>query len=91
MNYDITHNEEGKRFTLHINSHNAILDYQLRDGDMVFTHTYVPKELEGRGIGSALAKYALDYAVEHKYKIVPICPFIKTYIERHSEYSNIKE
>jgi len=79
-------NEEASRFEAQIGDQLAVADYQLAGKNIIFTHTEVPESLEGQGIGSALAKYALDTAVERGYKIQPLCPFIKGYILRHPEY-----
>jgi predicted GNAT family acetyltransferase len=40
-------------------------------------------------VGSALAKHVLDYARENKLRVMPLCPFIKAYIDRHPEYADI--
>lgn len=53
---------------------------------VVFTHTVVEPQFEGRGIGSALAKTALDGALAAGQRIVPYCPFISAYLRRHHEY-----
>jgi predicted GNAT family acetyltransferase len=53
---------------------------------VVFTHTVVEPEFEGRGIGSALARSALDAAVAAGKRIVPYCPFIGAYLRRHHEF-----
>jgi predicted GNAT family acetyltransferase len=67
----------------------AIAEYILTPDKIIFTHTEVPEELEGKGIGSALAKYALE-AVRGKGRTVfPMCPFFKAYIERHKEYQSL--
>jgi predicted GNAT family acetyltransferase len=62
-------------------------EYQLVRGDrIIFTHTEVDPKFEGQGVGSALAKGALDDARERGLQIVPICPFIARYVHRHPEY-----
>lgn len=86
MSYTILDNREENRFELHAEGHMAIAEYILAPGKIIFTHTEVPVELEGKGVGSALAKYALDQVAATDLKIVPMCPFIKAYIERHKEY-----
>lgn len=84
------HNSPGKnRFEANIEGHTAFVDYK-RHGDTIWlTHTEVPKELEGRGIGSALAKHALDYAAANSLHVVPACPFIEDYIGSHPEYASL--
>ena len=74
-----------------VDGHTALAAYRLKPGVITFTHTEVPKELGGRGIGSQLAKGALDQARERGLKVVPLCPFIKAYIEKHPEYADLLE
>lgn len=60
------------------------------DGDRrVYTHTEVDERFEGQGVGSALARVALDISGESGEKVVPLCPFIQRYIERHAEYQGL--
>jgi predicted GNAT family acetyltransferase len=51
----------------------------------------VPKELEGRGIGSALIRGVLDTARAQGLKVKPVCPFAKAYVERHPEYADLTQ
>lgn len=82
---DIIFNKYRQRFEFATNPE-AFVAYELRDETVVFTSTKVPKEYEGKGIGSALVKYALDYARDNHWKYQAECPFIKVYIDRHPEY-----
>jgi predicted GNAT family acetyltransferase len=63
--------------------------YTIRDGTLVFTHTEVDDAFEGRGIGSALARGALDDARERSLPVRPDCQFIRGYIEKHDEYADL--
>jgi predicted GNAT family acetyltransferase len=51
----------------------------------VLIHTETPDELEGRGIGSALVRAALDAAAAAGLTLVPRCPFAREWLERHPE------
>lgn len=83
----VEHNEAAKQYEVRVDGALALLQYE-RDGDrMICTHTEVPDALEGRGIGSLLAKTALDDAREGHLRVVPRCPFVRVYIERHPEYA----
>lgn len=64
----------------------SILAYERRGDAIIFDHTEVPNALEGRGVGSALARAALDDAAARGLTIVPRCPFVSAYIRRHPEY-----
>jgi uncharacterized protein len=56
-----------------------------QDGSIVFPYTEVPEPIEGRGIGSALARAALDYARDRGLSLLPLCPFVEHYIKMHPE------
>ena len=83
---EVVHNEAQSRFEVNQDGHLAELDYRRVGDQIIFTHTGVPAALEGRGIASALAKAGLNYARDNGLAVVPICPFVKGYIERKPEY-----
>lgn len=61
-----------------------------RQGDRItFTHTVVEPEHEGAGVGSALARAALDDARAAGLRVVPRCPFIAAWIARHRDYADL--
>lgn len=86
---EVKDNPAKNQFELMVEGHAALAAYRLKPGVITFTHTEVPKELGGRGIGSQLAKGVLDQARERGLKVVPLCPFIKAYIEKHAEYADL--
>ena len=80
------------------------LRYEARDGQtlaglaaylltsnnlIVFTHTETEPGYEGKGVGSRLARTALDDARTRGLGVVPLCPFIKGWIERHPDYADL--
>ena len=81
----VTHQPEDSLFIIHIDDHMAYQEYIQTKTDLVITHTEVPKELEGKGLGSLLAKNALQYAEENGLKLMPLCPFMAAYIRKHYE------
>ena len=86
---DVCHNEGESRFEIVTDEGLARLDY-LRDGEqLVATHTEVPEALEGGGVGSALARAALDYARAEGLTVLPQCRFVARYIDRHKEYRDL--
>ncbi|MBX3522412.1 MAG: N-acetyltransferase [Xanthobacteraceae bacterium] len=86
---EVRDNPEKHQFEMLVDGHTALAAYRLTPGTITFTHTEVPKELGGRGIGSQLAKGALDQVRTRGLKVVPLCPFIKAYIEKHAEYQDL--
>lgn len=63
--------------------------YRRRNGRIAFIHTEVDEALEGRGLGSALVATALDDARSEGLEVVPLCPFVAAFIERHPEYQDL--
>ncbi|GAB2781935.1 GNAT family N-acetyltransferase [Rhabdobacter roseus] len=85
----ITHEPDQKRFVIHTEAGDAYQEYLLATGRIVIAHTEVPEALEGQGIGSALAKNALEYTEANDLKILPLCPFMATYMRRHPQYHHL--
>lgn len=90
MNSDaVTDNAARSRFELAVEGHVAFAAYKI-DGDVItFTHTVVPKELEGQGIASRLIAHALNEAKARGLKVVPQCPFVAAYIRKHPEWEAV--
>jgi len=63
--------------------------YHRRGNRIAFTHTEVDEAHEGRGFAAHLAKGALDDARRQGLEVVPLCPFIASYIKRHPEYEDL--
>ena len=75
------------RYELRLGGHLiGLAAYRRRDGRIAFTHTEVDPACEGRGFGSRLAEAALEDARRQDLDVVPLCPFIAHFIERHPEY-----
>jgi predicted GNAT family acetyltransferase len=86
---NIVHNEAEQRFELADGGSTAVAQYRLEGEQISFTHTVVPPEMEGKGVGSQLVQTALDEARKRGLKVVPLCYFVKGYIERHPEYQDL--
>jgi uncharacterized protein len=68
----------------------GIAVYGLGPRTVVFLHTEVDDKFGGRGVGGALAKGALDdVRASGQYDVIPLCPFIKSYIEKHPDYADL--
>ncbi|WP_315832844.1 GNAT family N-acetyltransferase [Bradyrhizobium prioriisuperbiae] len=89
MSVDVVNNEARHRFELEVEGHIAAAYYDLKPGVIIFTHTEVPKELGGKGIGSKLVKGALEQVRHDGLKVVPDCPFVKAYIAKHPESADL--
>jgi predicted GNAT family acetyltransferase len=69
--------------------HAGFAFFQTRPDALVFTHTEIDDAFEGKGVGSVLAKGALDDVRARGLLVVPQCPFIRGWIERHPAYQDL--
>ena len=86
-----SHNPQASRYEAHIDGELAgFAEYQLTDELVVFTHTEVDDRFEGQGVGSALARFALDdVRADGSRRVLPLCPFIKGWIGKHPDYADL--
>ena len=90
MDLRVADNPEAGRFEVFADDEPAGAAYYRIMGDRIsFTHTEVDDTFEGQGVGSKLAAGALDAARERGLEVLPHCPFIRGYIERHEEYLDL--
>lgn len=89
MTDTVRHNPELNRYELTVEGKTAVADYRLQGDRVAMAHVGVPKELENRGIGSALVKFALEDIRARGLKVVPVCPFVAAYIKRHPEWADL--
>jgi predicted GNAT family acetyltransferase len=64
----------------------GVITYQVTGNVIAYTHTKVEPDFEGAGAGSALARAAMDDARAKGRTVVPICPFVSGWLEKHPEY-----
>ena len=87
---NVEHNERESRFIVHFDDGDAELAYT-RIGPTLLDlqHTFVPESARGHGVADALAEAAITYAREQGYRIVPSCPFVRSWLRRHRELASI--
>lgn len=89
MEVSIRESADKKRFESEINGNWAFIDFIRAEDKMYLTHTEVPNTLEGQGLGSALVKHALEAIKKEERKLVPLCPFVASYVKQHPEYHQL--
>lgn len=90
MDVAVADNPDAGRYEVRVDGElSGFAAYQLRADRIVFTHTEVGDAHEGQGVGSRLARGALDDARERGLVVVPLCPFIAGYIRGHEEYQDL--
>lgn len=82
-------NIESKRYEFHLDGAIPRIEYIKAQDKIYLTHTEVPRGLEGRGVGSAIVKAALEDIDQKGLTLVPLCPFVALYIKRHPEWKKL--
>ena len=88
-NLIVIHNQEARRFELVVDGLRALLTYRRFGERIVFDHTEVPQVLEGKGLAAKLARVALDFARANHLRVVPLCPYMSSFIRKHPEYQDL--
>lgn len=86
---DVTNNEAEQQFELEVEGHKALAAYSIEGGRISFTHTEVPQALEGQGVGKRLVAGALEQVRAQGLKVVPLCSFVRHYVETHPETQDL--
>jgi uncharacterized protein len=87
---DVLHVPDQNRFELRDDDETAVLTYEIGgpdsdDGTVTFVHTVVPPAMEGDGVGGRLAETGVAWAREQGLDVVPVCSFVRGWLERPPE------
>ena len=86
----MTDNPQEDRYEIRADDELAgFVRYRREPGEITLVHTEIDPAFEGQGLGSRLATDVLDAARENGDRVVPVCPFIRGFIRRHPEYSDL--
>jgi predicted GNAT family acetyltransferase len=90
MEFEVTDNAAESRYEIRADGKLAGFSaYRGRPDALAFTHTEIFNEFEGQGVGSKLVGDMLDDVREQGLGVLPLCPFVKAFIERHPEYVDL--
>jgi len=80
----------GGRYVAVLDGHEAEMTYS-RAGTsrIIIDHTGVPDALRGKSVGRALVEAAVLDARKEGFKIIPLCPFAKATLEKHTEWQDV--
>jgi uncharacterized protein len=67
----------------------GFVQYQRSDGELRLVHTEVDEAVEGRGVGSSLARGVLYDVRSGDDRVVVECSFLNSYIDKHPEYAGL--
>ena len=83
-------NPERGRYEAHVGSVLAgYADYHSQPGLVTVLHTEIDTAFEGRGVGSELVRRMLDDIRSKDASVLAVCPFVRTFLQRHPEYSDV--
>jgi predicted GNAT family acetyltransferase len=85
----ISNDEQARRFIARLDGETAVMEYQFKTPVIIFTHTEVPPALRGAGVVGQLVRAALQEAREMGWEVVPLCPFVASWIRRHPEFGEL--
>jgi uncharacterized protein len=85
----VTHKEEARGFEATVDGLRALITYRRYPDRIVFQHTEVPEPLEGKGLAAKLTRTALDFARANHLRVVPVCPYVSSFLRRHREYQDL--
>jgi predicted GNAT family acetyltransferase len=79
-------NPDTHRFEIWVGGQQAgFAAYRLEGDAYAFTHTEVSDAVEGQGLGSRLVREALSQLRDRGVAVLPYCPFVKAYLQRHPD------
>jgi predicted GNAT family acetyltransferase len=82
-------NQAENRFEIALDGKTSVLVYELSEHELALLHTKVPEDLRGKGLGTLLANFAMEYARSRGLTVAVKCPFIEAFLERHPEYAGL--
>lgn len=86
---EIEHQPDRQRWVAQTPEGEAELTYAERDGVLDLQHTFVPRAARDQGVAGALAERAMRYAREHGKRVVPSCPFVRSWLQDHPEHREL--
>jgi predicted GNAT family acetyltransferase len=87
---EVTENRDARRYEITVDGRLAgFVQYRRHPGRLDLVHTEIDEEYGGQGLGGRLVRSALDAARAAGVTVVPSCPFVARYVERHPAYRDL--
>ena len=81
---------KGGRYVTGEQGQEAIMTFSRASPRLIIVdHTEVPDIYRGQGVGAKLAAHAIEEARRGGWKIIPLCPFMKSQVERHLDWQDV--
>ncbi len=89
MQATVAHTPQLHRFEVHYGDDLAgFTEYLDHDGQRIFYHTEIGAAFGGKGLATTLIRSALGETVGSGHRIVPICPFVKGFVDKHDDFAD---
>ncbi|HEX8391427.1 MAG TPA: GNAT family N-acetyltransferase [Longimicrobium sp.] len=86
----VEHEEQNHRFVVRLPDGEAELGYAPQGAEVLnLHHTYVPSTARGQGVAEVLVKGALDYARQNGKRVIPTCPYVQAWLQKHPDQNDI--
>jgi len=85
----ITRNDAAGRFEVTVEGHLAELTFRRDDNRLILEHTGVPEAIGHHGIAAELAEAAFRFAEDENLSVVPRCPYVRAWLDKHPEQAHI--
>ncbi|RVW10601.1 N-acetyltransferase [Prescottella agglutinans] len=80
---------DSRRYEIRVGNETAGFTEFVDSGDQrIFFHTEIDERFSGRGLASTLIRAALEDTTAHAKRIVPICPFVAGFLEKHDDFAD---
>jgi len=86
MPIEVSRNDAAHCYEAEVEGYRAVAEYRVEGDRVVFTHTFVPPELRGRGIGQALVRSALEETKRQGRRVVLQCTYVAMFVLRNPEF-----
>jgi uncharacterized protein len=90
---EVKHKKEGNKGIFYLEENESILAELVYvfagETKFIIEHTEVKPGNEGKGFGKKLVLAAVDFARKNKYKILPLCPYARSVLEKSEDYKDV--
>jgi uncharacterized protein len=90
MNPEVIHNAELHRYEINLDGEKVgHADYMVEGDVLVFNHTEVDPEHQGKGLAATLMRASFNDVRAKGLKLRPVCPYVVKFVERYDEFSDL--
>ncbi|MBX2972870.1 MAG: N-acetyltransferase [Flavobacteriales bacterium] len=81
--------EDSRQFVMVVKGHRARMEYDRTPDRIFLTHLMVPPAIEEQDVAAALTEKVLGWVESKGMKVVPYCPYVRTYLRRHTAWQRL--